>query len=134
MAVESTPIRDGGRRLSVTLTAEEYAALGGDAETLTDDIATVMWALAMLRTGRAGEAPASDDWALVIEHIDTRMLPRITGLRDAAIRAHAAADGSHGELAAAMGVSRSTAQSRRSVVVDRAPSGWEHWAADPRTP
>jgi hypothetical protein len=36
--------------------------------------------------------------------------------------------GSHGELARAMGVARSTAQTRTEALESRDPSVWERWA------
>lgn len=133
MALVIKNTRDGGRAYTVTLNAEQVAALGADADMLADYLDSTMWALAMLRTGHAGEdheAPSVADWGIVVNHLDTRLTPRIAGIRDAAIRAHAEAGGTHGELATSMDVPRSTAQARRDALTARTPSGWERWARE----
>jgi len=124
---------DGSIELTITVTPTEAAVLGSDADTLTDYIDTALWALVMLRSGATGDgtAPSAADLAIVVQHMDTRLLPRIEGIRDAAIRAYAELpDASHGRLARAMDVARSTAQDRRAALVAREPSGWEEWARE----
>lgn len=130
--------RHGGLDITISLPPEEAAALGGEAATLADWFDTALWALAMLRTGTNARGPAEIDPATrkitpetlytVINDVDNRLLPRIEGIRDAAVRAHQDNGGSLGELALAMDVARSTAQYRRDALRNSAPSTWEHWA------
>lgn len=124
---------DGGRDITIHLTREQSAALGGDAYRLADWLHTVMYTVAALRTDTAtvGEKPASQDprfWYLPIDHLDNRLLPRLKAIRDAAIRAHALAGGTYADLAIAMDAPRSTAQRRRDKVMDSEPSAFERWA------
>ncbi|WP_229876570.1 hypothetical protein, partial [Streptomyces griseoloalbus] len=66
----------------------------------------------------------------VISDLDHRLLPRLQGIRDMAIRRHKELGGSLNDLALAMDVKKSTAQSRLGVILtgkDR-PSTWENWA------
>ncbi|MEU3078509.1 hypothetical protein [Streptomyces laurentii] len=78
---------------------------------------------------RTGTTP-DHGWEPGIEALDHHLLPRLHGILDAAIRAHAETGASHGDLAKAMHVSRSTAQSRRKAILDGRgrPSEWEQWA------
>ncbi|MFD0078993.1 hypothetical protein ACFVIY_42350, partial [Streptomyces sp. NPDC127166] len=96
-------------------------------------------ALAILRTGivpacqddadaRPARPATADTWSTAIHDVDRRLLPRIEGIRDAAMRAHSASGGSVGQLARAMDVARSTAQYRREVLQRATPSDWETWA------
>lgn len=71
---------------------------------------------------------APDYWGSVIRSI-ARLTPRLEGVSDAAVRTWATYfGGTHGQLAAAMGVPRSTAQSRRETLMGRDPGEWEWWA------
>jgi hypothetical protein len=54
--------------------------------------------------------------------VDRRLLPALQGIRDAAVRRHHHLGGSHGQLARAMGVARSTAQTRTEALDARDPS------------
>lgn len=128
---------NGGIDITISLPPEEADALGLEAQLLADWFDTALWALATLRTGtnvRADASPANRDVTAstlydVINDLDNRLLPRLQGLRDAAIRRHAELGGSLGQLATAMDVAKSTAQSRRNVVTRRdRPSRWEQWA------
>ncbi|MDX3482547.1 hypothetical protein [Streptomyces scabiei] len=56
------------------------------------------------------------------------LLNRLEGIRDAAVRQHAAQGGSYGALATSMGVTRATAQYRRDTLVKKDPSAMEKWA------
>ncbi|KJK33751.1 hypothetical protein UK15_38675 [Streptomyces variegatus] len=87
------------------------------AETgLADWFGTALWGLAMLRTGqicrdegaRTTEVHAAE-MDTVVRDLDVKLLPRLAGIRDAAIRRHRELGGSVGALA----VPRSTAQTRR---------------------
>lgn len=108
------------------LTDNEQAALGVDAETLTRWYVTTVRALVMLRTG---EHPVAE-WHQLLSDLDHGLMPHAAGIRDAVIRAHYDAGGSVGDLALAMGVSRSTAQSRRAVVLSHSPASGEVWACE----
>ncbi|MFJ8677705.1 hypothetical protein [Streptomyces sp. NPDC093589] len=125
----------GGVDITISLTPAEAAALGHEASMLADWFDSALWALGILRTGRnhrAEDGPAVTSQTLytVINDLDHRLLPRIQGVRDAAIRQHHELGGSIGELALAMDVKKSTAQSRRNAVLDGRdrPSTWERWA------
>ncbi|MEU9489324.1 hypothetical protein AB0D83_37815 [Streptomyces decoyicus] len=52
----------------------------------------------------------------------------LEGVREAAVREHAAQGGSYGALAKATSVSRVTAQSRRDTMLKKDPSAMERWA------
>lgn len=105
-----------------------------EAAMLADYIDTIYYALDRLRSGELRLDGSRDEQTLSaiytgINDLSVRLLPRLQGIVDALIRAHYDAGGSHGELARAMDVERSTAQSRADRV-RRAlpPSTWERWA------
>ncbi|MCC5582209.1 hypothetical protein IMZ11_42140 [Microtetraspora sp. AC03309] len=102
---------------------------GPEAAGMVDWFDTILWALDRLRSGdwdtSSPETVSEIDTA--ITHLVHRLEPRLEGLTAALIRAHYAAGGSHGQLATAMDVSRSTAQSR-AVRLPEEPSIWETWA------
>lgn len=126
---------DGGD-IVISLTRAESAALGAESGALTDWYISALRALVALRTGHVGGdrtqgAPDVDGtWHWVINDLDRRLLPRLEGIRDAAIRAHAGAGGTYAQLATAMDAPRSTAQSRRDAIVNKDPSFWETWARE----
>ncbi|MEV6810211.1 hypothetical protein [Streptomyces sp. NPDC051132] len=137
----------GGVDITISLTAEQAKAIGGELGPLSDAMAGVLWALAVLRTdtvpadqdddaGARPDRPATTEtWATAIHDVEQRLLPRLEGIRDAAMRAHAASGGSYGQLARALGVTaRSTAQYRRQSLQDRMPSEWEIWALTGKGP
>jgi len=129
-----------GVDVTLSFTREEAAAIGGELGPIADTLHSALWALAILRTGHVRadqdqrkdarpERPATPDtWYTVINDLEHRLLPRIEGIRDAAMRAHAATGGSVGQLARAMDVPRSTAQYRRETLQRSMPSTWETWA------
>lgn len=125
-----TDARLGGLDLTISLTRAEAAALGGEAQMLVDWLHTALQGLAMLRTRETagGEAPDADDWARVVTATHHRLTPRIEGIRDGAVRAHAEAGGTYGQLAAAMDTPRATAQYLRDRKIGPSPAGWEDWA------
>jgi hypothetical protein len=90
----------------------------------------VIYSLDNLRSGK-WDTPGREtvrELYTAIMHLENKLTPRLEGIRDALIRAHYAAGGSHEDLALAMDVSRSTAQSRGNKVRHAAPSHWETWA------
>lgn len=119
----------GGVDIIISLTTDDNRALQGEADLMADWFVSALRALAALRTGHDG---SGDRWYWTINDLDTRLLPRLEGIRDAVIREWAAQGGSHGHLALAMDVPRSTAQTRREAVTGRQPSYWETWARGPR--
>ncbi|MFJ3914470.1 hypothetical protein [Streptomyces vinaceus] len=132
--------RNGGVDITISLTPSEANALGSDAAMLADWFDTALWALGMLRNGSNPRGPVeidpttaevtADRLNKVIGDLDQLLLPRLQGIRDAAVRRHHELGGSINSLASAMDVSKSTAQSRRNVVLagrDR-PTTWETWA------
>lgn len=94
----------------------------------------VAWALVLLRSiehdGGYGQDTQDDLAHLrgVVAALDRRLIPALAGVRDAAVRRHHELGGSHGRLAAAMGVPRSTAQTRTEALAARDPSPFERWA------
>lgn len=124
---------EGGGDIIISLTPAESAAVGGEAGVLADWFDTALWALAVLRSGhtvRNGPERqlTAEDLYTVINDLDHRLLPRLEGIRDAAVRQHQALGGSVGQLANAMDVARSTAQYRRDVLARTSASTWETWA------
>lgn len=107
-----------------------------DAElySLADWCDTIFLALARLRDGAWRLDLSRDEITLAelsatIGELETRLAPRLKGLRAALVRAHYAAGGSHGELSRAMDTNRATAQTRASRVRGHAPGHWEKWAS-----
>lgn len=96
---------------------------------------TALASLRMLRSGALHLDGSRDEATLDairsgITAISHRLGPRLDGIVAALIRAHYDAGGSHAELARAMDVERSTAQSRGDKVrKTRPPLMWERWAA-----
>jgi hypothetical protein len=125
----------GGVDITISLTPAEAAALGNEPSHLADWFDTALWALGILRTGRNHRADGDEEVTsrtlyTVLTDLDHRLIPRIEGIRDAAVRRHHELGGSIGDLALAMDVKKSTAQSRRNVILtgrDR-PTTWERWA------
>ncbi|MFB8384960.1 hypothetical protein [Streptomyces rubiginosohelvolus] len=126
--------RMNGLDITISLTPAQAKAIGGEAGTMADWFHSALWAMAMLRTGRnsAGEPyfAGPNDWYTPINDLDHRLIPRLEGIRDAVVRAHARSGGTVQDLALAMDVPRSTAQHRREVLTRATPSGWESWAED----
>lgn len=123
-----------GVDITISLTPAQAKAIGGEAGTMADWFHSALWAMATLRTGRnaAGEPyfAGPNDWYTPINDLDNRLIPRLEGIRDAVVRAHARSGGTVQDLALAMDVVRSTAQHRREVLTRAMPSGWESWAED----
>lgn len=127
-------IHPGGQDIVISLTEAERHTLG-HVGNLVDAFDSALWALVMLRTERNPKSPTGDvqgsDWFTVINDLDHLLIPRLEGIRDAAVRAHHAAGGSLGQLANAMDAAKSTAQYRRNTVLGRtAPTPFEDWAVN----
>lgn len=116
----------GGVDIIISLTGPENTALQGEADLMADWLVTALRALVALRTSQNG-AGDSGQWYWSLNDL-ARLLPRLEGIRDAVIREWAKQGGSHGQMALAMDVPRSTAQTRREAVTGREPSYWETWA------
>ncbi|MEV6426025.1 hypothetical protein [Streptomyces sp. NPDC051662] len=123
---------DGGVDITISLTKAEADAIGPEAGLLIDWIDTALWALAILRTGQAvrgdQRAITKDDFHTVINNLDKKLIPRLDGIRDAAVVRHADLGGTYGDLAIAMDVARSTAQTRRDAIERRQPTTFQKWA------
>lgn len=119
------PTVPGGVDVVFPLSPDDVRALGADLWPLSDYLHTVLWGLVQLRSGEATPEGLYD----VINHVSTRLLPRLEALRDVAVREHHRAGGSLSQLATAMDCPRSTAQARREVVLGRDPedTGFETW-------
>ncbi|MFF7258616.1 hypothetical protein [Streptomyces microflavus] len=126
--------RLGGVDITISLSPSQAKAIGSEAGTMADWFHSALWALALLRSGRstAGEPyfAGPNDWYTPINDLDNRLIRRLEGIRDAAIRSHARSGGTVQELAYAMDVPRSTAQYRREALLAAMPSTWEQWAED----
>jgi hypothetical protein len=122
--------------LQTTMTADEADEVGRqrlrDAGEITHAAAWGLLLLARLeRQAPTGAEEIEDRQAALrglIRALDQRILPRLEGLRDAAVRWHRDLDGSHGRLAEAMGVPRSTAQTRLTALQEREMTDGERWA------
>lgn len=135
-----------GDHLAITIhiSHEDAAAIGPESGRLTEWYLSALRTLAALRTGevdRETEAggiargPATiDTWYWTINDLDDRLMPRLDGIRNTAIRAHHAYGGSLANLATAMGTARSTAQSRRERLIEAPLSLDEEWACNGRVP
>jgi hypothetical protein len=115
---------DGSINLHVP--ASYAHTLGVDGMLLLDWFSSALIALARLRD--SDPQMTANDWYNLINDTEHRLAPRLQGIRDALIRAHAAAGGSYGDLALAMDVPKGTAQYRRDKLTAAAPSTWERWA------
>ncbi|WP_329583584.1 hypothetical protein [Streptomyces sp. NBC_01361] len=124
----------GGVDITLSLSPEELAALGPDAQDLADWLDTAVWTLAMLRTGLnhrptayTDATPTKSQWHIAVRDL-YHLISRIEGIRDAAVRHHQADGGSINDLVRAMDCAKSTAQSRRNKILGSSPSHWENWA------
>ena len=105
-----------------------------DARDLHIAMDAIVTALDARRAGRLRLDKTRDSATLstistALYQMTCRLAPRLQGALDALIRAHYDAGGSHGELAAAMEVERSTAQYQGDRVRKAPPTYWERWAA-----
>lgn len=110
-----------------------YGRSDAELDLMADWCDTIFLALARLRDGAWRLDLSRDEETLAelagaIGELETRLTPRLKGLRAALVRAHYAAGGSHGELSRAMDTTRPTAQTRGSKVRGHAPGHWERWA------
>ena len=114
-------------------TSEEAAALGTELGQLLEWFGTALTALAHLRNGSTDDFGRTT-WQYLLRDLEHHLPSRLDGIRNALIREHVGAGGSHGELAEAMCVPRSTAQYRRNRVLSGPPDVWEEWAVSGRRP
>ncbi|MFE9905752.1 hypothetical protein [Streptomyces achromogenes] len=109
---------------TIPLSAADAQALGDDVRPLVERFGAVLHGLAQLSVGEAG----ADGLEAAIG-ASTDLLARLEGIRNAAVRQHAAEGGSYGALAKAMDIQRATAQYRRDTLLKNDPSPMEQWAA-----
>ncbi|MEU5583105.1 hypothetical protein ABZ791_36530 [Streptomyces huasconensis] len=120
MTTEHTdPVSD----LTIPLSTADAQTLGDDVGQMAMQLGAVLHGLAQLRAGGA----STEDLATTIL-MSNGLMNRLEGIRNAAVRQHAAQGGSYGALATSMGVTRATAQYRRDALVKKDPSGMEKWA------
>ncbi|MGK4578432.1 hypothetical protein [Kitasatospora sp. HPMI-4] len=91
------------------------------------------------RLERDGQIHGAEDDGIALRHllavVETRLLPRLEGLRDALTRTHQDRHlGTYADLADAMGVARSTASTRAGALLARNPSEGEQWATGAPVP
>ncbi len=127
---DTEPDKEG---VTLEYDGRRWALLGADVGTMADWLDTALLGLASLRAKQypwADELVQADPkfWYWPINDLYHQMLPRLRGVEEAAIREHHATGGSLSHLATAMDVERSTAQYRRTQVIDNEPSSWERWA------
>jgi hypothetical protein len=116
---------DGGVTVTIHMTKGESDLLGEDRG-LPILLHSTMEAVIAIRSGArpAGTSTTAGNWA-EMAHRTSILVRDVTGVLEGEIRAHAAAQGSHGQLARALGIPRSTAQSRTEALLAKAPSPWE---------
>ncbi|GHC77910.1 hypothetical protein [Streptomyces flavofungini] len=129
------PYENDPRTLNITL-ADPH---GGpeppdDVNQVEEFTRTLEWALSLLRTlerNHRDRVPEDDLNRLhtLVRALDQRLIPALEGVRDAAVRRYRELGGSYGSLAKAMGVPRSTAQTRSTALLGREPSAHERWAS-----
>ncbi|MFI6802974.1 NUDIX hydrolase [Streptosporangium canum] len=132
----------GESELRIHLSAKETAALGADALSFVRDLDPVLRALAEIRAGDWDQvSPSPYDEGRpgarqrrrmedAIYAVEQYVLPRLSAIRTVALRSFRAQGASYADLAAAMGISRSTAQSRWRVLEATAPDKHERWVRD----
>lgn len=120
---------DGSQAVVITFPSNPDF-LGIDGPVLADYFDTVLFCLDHLRSGKYDQPGRETVTQLYngIMHLEQKLTPRLQGIRDALIRAHYAAGGSHEDLALAMDCPRQTAVSRGNKVRGSEPSTWESWA------
>lgn len=133
----------GGTDITISLTPAEADAAGSEASLMADWLDTALWALVALRTGQTNRTDGTElrdigknDLHEVINDLDNQLLPRLEAIRDAAVRKHRDLGATVAELALAMDVSRSTAQTRREALDKPGPrkqrgKQFEQWANGP---
>ncbi|MET9810873.1 hypothetical protein [Streptomyces halstedii] len=88
-------------------------------------LGAVLHGLAQLCAGGA-----STDALATTVLMSNGLINRLEGIRDAAVRQHAAQGGSYGALVTSISVIRATAQSRRDTLLKKDPSEMERWATE----
>jgi hypothetical protein len=122
--------------LAITLTETQRVALGWDRGPMVEMLDTALTGVANARgAGSPHDGPRLKDgrtdleWQQWVIRDTTDLIQRLTGLQNAAIRAHAEQGGTYNQLAEALRVGRSTAQRRRDGVVKTDPNALEMWAS-----
>ncbi|MFD8386563.1 hypothetical protein ACFV2X_50080 [Streptomyces sp. NPDC059679] len=138
---EGEDARFGGIDITISLTRDQAVAIP-DVGLMADAFRAALDALATLRLGYVDQSSYAPDqphgdadadfWRSAIWALDRRLVGQLTGIRDAAVRAHIDSGGTVAETARAMDVARSTAQYRREALQAAAPSTWETWATTPQ--
>jgi hypothetical protein len=134
-AAQGNKARQGGEDATISLTPEQADALGIDIHDMGTYLDTILRGVAAIRTHHnptndADSEPLERDGLWGLEGLiasTTTLAGRLRAIQAVAIREHAAVGGSYGQLAAAMGVSRATAQGRRDAVTHREPTAQEEW-------
>lgn len=133
----------GGLDMVLSLTQDQRAALGADAVEIAEAVDTLLVAIAALRTGCDPSAMGSlkdrpvsagltwHEWVL---RDTSYLLAKVEGVYRATVRRHAEDGGSYGQLAAATGVPRTTAQNRRDALLSATPEALEMWATGEHGP
>jgi len=127
VGVERIRREDGGEDLLIRLDDVQAALVGADGAAMAEDLWRALAALAEIRIGGWDGSPAvtraleahretAGDMAArqadTVYRIEQGLMPRLEAIRTLALRALRASGASYAELGAAMGVPRSTAQSR----------------------
>ncbi|MGW7415809.1 hypothetical protein [Streptomyces sp. NPDC054863] len=125
----------GGLDIVISLTPTQARALGDDAARIAGWTDTALWIIALMRSRQTPDGtpyvPGVTDYRDAINALELHLIPALGGVRNASVRAHTEGGATIQELADAMNISRSTAQSRREVLARKSPGDWEKWATDP---
>ena len=115
----------GGAEITIRMDARERGVLAQDVA-LPFLLHRAMEAVIALRTGErpAGRSTEASNWAEMAGWTE-KLIRILEGVRDGSVRGFDGAQGSHGQLARAFGVARSTAQTRREALLAKEPSPWE---------
>ncbi|MFG2919573.1 hypothetical protein ACGF0D_42740 [Kitasatospora sp. NPDC048298] len=134
----------GGRYSSEVLTVvghdDRDLLPGADLSEAGEFTHAVLAGLVLLRRLETyGRIQGPDEDGAAVRHLlaalDTRLLPRLEGLRDALVRAHQEGElGTYAALADALGVARSTVSTRVAALLARGPGEGERWATGALAP
>ena len=123
-------VQRGNRQVTATITMapDDAVPLGQDIYNVTSWAAGMLSALVLLRTGRTGPYQTARMARFAALETVSRLYRHTEAVIRALARAQARDGGSHGELARAMGIPRSSAQSLRASLEVRRPDEPEDWA------